>query len=66
MARGAVLFVSFCPLHHCDVLLGATRIRDLPNLAPDVIAVELECYDGERLVVLTGTQINPSNTAQRQ
>jgi hypothetical protein len=50
------MFVAFCPLHGCDVLLSISCIRDVANLAPGVIAVELECYDGERLVVLTGTQ----------
>ena len=47
------MFVAFCPLHDCEVLLGLSRIRNLANLAPGVLALELECYDGQRLAVLT-------------
>jgi hypothetical protein len=49
--------VAYCPLHGCQVLLGLTCIRRLANLAPGVFALELECYDGQQLVVLTGKRV---------
>lgn len=49
------------PLHGCDVLLSLSCLRSMDNLAPGVIAVELECYDGQRLIVLTGAQTNRLN-----
>ena len=54
--RQAAMFVTFCPVHGCDVLLGPGCIRNLANLPPGVLAVGLECYDGERLIILTGNQ----------
>lgn len=56
------MLVAFCPAHGRNVLLSVSCIRHLVNLAPGVIAVELECYDGERLVVLTGTQTSRSGS----
>ena len=52
------MFAAFCPEHGCDVLLGLSRIRVVTNLDTGVLAVELECYDGQRLVVLTGSRVN--------
>jgi len=51
------VFVVFCPLHDCEVLLSLSRVRHLANLAPGVLALELECYDGQRLALLTGKQV---------
>ena len=51
------MFVAFCPLHGCDVLLGPRRLRSLVTLASGVLAVKLQCYDGTTLLVLTGTQV---------
>lgn len=47
------MFVVFCPLHDCQVLLGPSRIRNLENLAPGLVRLEFECHDGQRLAVLT-------------
>ena len=52
------MFAPYCPVHGCKVLLTAKEVRSVANLAPGVIAVELECYDGERLFLLTGRAIN--------
>lgn len=47
------MFVAYCPTHGREVLLGERRIRGLRNGAQG-IEVELECWDGERLLVRTG------------
>jgi hypothetical protein len=53
--------VAYCPLHGCQVLLGLTGVRRLTNLAPGVLALELECYDGQQLVVLTGKHVTTAD-----
>lgn len=52
------MFDPYCPVHGGRVLLTTDRLRGLSNLAEGVIALELECYDGERLLLLTGSQID--------
>lgn len=53
--EGAAKFLVFCPVHGRE--LGLSRLRTLANLEHRVVALELECYDGQRLVVLTGKQL---------
>lgn len=62
-----MVFVAFCPRHDCEVLLGAGCLRGLTHLAPGVLALELECYDGEPLVVLTGSHVGqPADVRTRR
>ena len=51
------MYLVYCPRHGRRVLLGLSRIRRLVNLSPGVIAVELQCYDGELLLLLAGSQV---------
>lgn len=50
------MFAVFCPRHGATVLLDVRRIRSVANLATGVIAIELACYDDERLVLVTGSR----------
>ncbi len=50
------MFAVHCPRHGSRVLLDVRRVTRLTNLADGHIAVELKCYDGERLVLVTGSQ----------
>ena len=62
------MFVVYCHRHGCGVPLGLGRIRDVASLARSVLAVELECYDGKHLTVLTGQAVHsqsPHNEAQQ-
>jgi len=47
------MFAVHCPRHGSEVLLDQRRIRGLTNLE-GAIVVELECYDGERILLVTG------------
>jgi hypothetical protein len=51
------MFTAYCPTHRSNVLLGFQRIRGLANL-DGLIVVELECVDGERLLVPTGKRFH--------
>ncbi|MGH3978162.1 MAG: hypothetical protein ACRDRZ_04035 [Pseudonocardiaceae bacterium] len=54
-----------CPRHGARVLLTERRIRALHN-TDDGIVMELECYDGERIVVVTGRGAPNDPVAVRQ
>jgi hypothetical protein len=47
-------------MHGREVLLGLNCVRNLANVARGVVALELKCHDGQRLVVLTGNQLSPT------
>jgi len=51
-----LMFAVHCPQHGSTVLLDVRRVTRLTNLADGLIAVELKCYDGERLVLMTGAR----------
>lgn len=53
-----------CPRHGCAVLLSQQRIRALHN-TPDGIVLHLECYDGERIVTVTGRAVCSGPAAER-
>lgn len=59
------MFAVFCPRHGCKVLLGPQRIRAVRNLGPGIVAVELTCFDGEELVVLTGARVTEGAERRR-
>ncbi len=48
------MFAVWCPRHGAEVLLTERRVRSLSNLAGGRIIVDLECYDGERLRIVSG------------
>ncbi|MQA64194.1 MAG: hypothetical protein GEU86_22685 [Actinophytocola sp.] len=50
------MFKVYCPRHGSDVLLGYGRVRQVINVRPGVIVVELRCYDGEIVRLLTGSR----------
>lgn len=47
------MLTVYCPRHRNDVLLPETRIRGLTNTDRGIL-VEVECFDGERIVLRTG------------
>ncbi|PZS33572.1 MAG: hypothetical protein DLM59_06375 [Pseudonocardiales bacterium] len=58
------MFSAYCPRHGSEVLFGERRIRRLQNI-DGVILVEVECYDGERITIVTGRgRRGPSSSAQ--
>ncbi|MGI8692538.1 MAG: hypothetical protein ACR2JK_06500 [Geodermatophilaceae bacterium] len=53
------MFAVHCPQHGSQVLLDVRRVTRLTNLGDGVIAVELTCYDGEHLFLMTGSRSAP-------
>ena len=53
------MFAVHCPQHGSKVLLDVRRVTRLTNLGDGVIAVELRCYDGEHLFLMTGSRSAP-------
>lgn len=51
------MFAVHCPRHGAQVLLDIRRVTGLTNLSDGLIAVELTCYDGEPLVLVTGSRV---------
>lgn len=47
------MFGVHCPRHGTRVLLTERRIRAVHNTAGGIV-VEVECYDGERILLVTG------------
>ncbi|MGH3775558.1 MAG: hypothetical protein ACRDRR_07440 [Pseudonocardiaceae bacterium] len=47
------MFAVHCPRHGTRVLLTERRIRALHNTGTGIV-IEAECYDGERVFVVTG------------
>jgi hypothetical protein len=56
------MFAAYCPRHGAEVLLTERRIRRLRNTDHGIV-LELECYDGERLVIVTGRRAGRARTA---
>lgn len=50
------MFKIYCPRHGSDVLLGFSRVQKMINVRPGVIVVELRCYDGEVIRMVTGSR----------
>jgi hypothetical protein len=59
------MFAVHCPRHGTRVLLTERRIRAVHNTDSGIV-VEAECYDGERLFVVTGRGASPDPAAARQ
>ncbi|MFC5995685.1 hypothetical protein ACFQE5_15825 [Pseudonocardia hispaniensis] len=59
------MFAVQCPRHRGPVLLDVSRIRRVTNLGDGVIVVELLCYDGEPLVLLSGAQVSARSRERR-
>lgn len=54
-----------CPRHGGTVLLGPGRITGIHNLATGVMVVELRCYDGTPLTLLTGAGVTGIRAGDR-
>lgn len=52
-AHALFMFSVHCPRHGERVLLTERRIRALHNTTAGIV-LEVECYDGERIFVVTG------------
>ncbi|HXV93538.1 MAG TPA: hypothetical protein VD813_09595 [Pseudonocardia sp.] len=53
-----------CPRHGSRVLLSERRIRAVHN-TPDGIVLDVECHDGERILVVTGRRVEEGPLAER-
>lgn len=51
------MFLAYCDECDRQMLLPASHIRALHNLAPGVIAVEMTCYEDHVILVLSGSDI---------
>ena len=56
------MFAVHCPRHGSRVLLSERRIRALHH-TDNGIVIEAECYDGERVFVVTGRRA-PADVAE--
>lgn len=56
---------AYCPRHGTRVLLTERRIRGMHNTDAGIV-MELECYDGERIFVVTGRGAAADPAAARQ
>ncbi|MER6007553.1 hypothetical protein ACIHFD_46370 [Nonomuraea sp. NPDC051941] len=52
------MFLAYCDECEERFLLPANHVVGVHNLASGVIAVELTCYEGHRLLVLIGNDID--------
>ncbi|WP_084963025.1 hypothetical protein [Thermoactinospora rubra] len=52
------MFLVYCAECEERMLLPVRHVQGLHNLAGGVIAVELTCYEGHRVIVLTGSGID--------
>lgn len=55
------MLAVFCPRHGTRVLLSERRIRALRNTDHGIL-IEVECYDGERIVLRTGRRASRTAT----
>lgn len=61
----AGMFAVHCPRHGARVLLTERRIRALHNTDAGIM-IEAECYDGERVFVVTGRDAAADPVRSRQ
>ena len=54
------MFAAYCPRHRSNVLFTERRIRRLDNV-DGAILMEVECYDGERIKIVTGRRRRPAS-----
>ena len=47
------MFAAYCPRHHSKILFSESEIRRLTNVDGSIL-VEVQCFDGERIVLHTG------------
>lgn len=59
------MFAVHCPRHGSRVLLSERRIRALHH-TDNGIVIEAECYDGERVFVVTGRRAPADVVESRQ
>lgn len=52
------MFLAYCDECEERFLLPASHITAVHNLASGVIAMEMTCYEGHRIIVLTGNDID--------
>ena len=55
---------AYCPRHGSRVILSERRIRAVHNTA-DGIVLEVECYDGERIMLVTGRAASEGSVSER-
>ncbi|WP_017599254.1 hypothetical protein [Nocardiopsis lucentensis] len=59
------MFDVYCPDCGMTTLLGPRRVLAMHNTEPGVITVELLCYDGHRVTLVTGKRADERDTAAR-
>jgi len=51
------MFAVYCPTHQAEVVLGPSLVRRVTNV-DGLIAIELECSEGERVFYYTGRRFH--------
>ncbi|SEH02878.1 hypothetical protein SAMN05444920_130103 [Nonomuraea solani] len=57
------MFLAYCDACEERFLLPANHVTSVHNLESGVIAVELTCYEGHRILVLSGKDIDVQGPA---
>ncbi|WP_327090540.1 hypothetical protein OIE66_07925 [Nonomuraea sp. NBC_01738] len=57
------MFLAYCDECEARFLLPPSHVRAVHNLAGGVIVIELTCYEGHRLLVMSGNDIDISGPA---
>jgi hypothetical protein len=58
------MLTAYCPRHEARVILSERHIRALHN-TPDGVVIEVECHDGERIMLVTGRAASEGSVAER-
>lgn len=57
------MFAVHCPRHGARVLLSERRIRAVHNTGEGIV-LEVECYDGQRIQLVTGRAVTDAGPAR--
>ncbi len=58
------MLTVYCPRHRSRVLLSDQHIRAVHNTVHGIV-IEVECFDGERILMVTGASIDAAAPAER-
>jgi hypothetical protein len=58
------MLTAYCPRHGARVILSERHIHSVHNTA-DGIVLEVECHDGERIMLVTGRAASEGSVTER-
>jgi hypothetical protein len=58
------MLTAYCPRHGARVILSERRVRAVHN-TPDGIVLEVECHDGEHIMLVTGRAASEGSVTER-